>query len=155
VAKALDGLRCCVVIIGKLSSEQSAVLQRHGIDFENHVGISRDEMVVQYQRADLVMFASLYEGFGLPILEANAVGRPIIVSRLSSMPEVGGDAVCYVDPYDVAAIREAVERILNDSEYCKQIIANGFRNIKLFRPTNSSPSSDGNSHGINRPRFTK
>ena len=122
VAEALEGLSCCLVVIGKLSAEQTTALHRHGIDIENHVGISRAELIAQYQHADIVMFASLYEGFGLPILEANAVGRPVITSRLYSMPEVGGDAACYVDPYDVADIRAAVEKVVDDTEYCLQLI---------------------------------
>ena len=121
VAAALEGLPCCLVVIGQLTAEQIGILKTHGIDVENHVGISRAELIAQYQHADIVMFASLYEGFGLPILEANAVGRPVITSRLYSMLEVGSDAACYVDPYDVADIRAAVEKVLGDSEYCNQI----------------------------------
>jgi glycosyltransferase involved in cell wall biosynthesis len=80
------------------------------------------------------MFASLYEGFGLPILEANAVGRPVITSKLYSMPEVGGNAACYVDPYDSADIRAAVSKLIEDSQYRDQLVVNGFRNVERFRP---------------------
>lgn len=133
VAEALEGLRCCLVVIGHLTDKQTETLKTYGIDVENHVGISREELVRQYQQADLVMFASLYEGFGLPILESNAVGRPVITSKLFSMPEVGGDAACYVDPYDVTNIRLAVERITEDSTYRGQLVENGYRNVERFR----------------------
>jgi len=134
VATALSELPCRLIIIGKLSLEQVDVLQQNNIAYENYVGISRHAILEQYKNADLVMFASLYEGFGLPILEANAVGRPIITSRLYSMPEVGGDAACYVDPYNTGEIRNAVERISNDVEYRQQLIKNGFLNVVPYHP---------------------
>ena len=134
VAEALAGLKCKLVVIGKLTTDQLVTLKQHNIDVENHFGLSRVEMVAQYHQADLVMFASLYEGFGLPILEANAVGRPVISSNLYSMPEVGGDAVCLVDPYDVGAIREAVVKIVNEPEYRNQLVKKGLKNVLRFSP---------------------
>lgn len=133
VAEALHGLSCRLVIIGPLSDAQRDVLERFGIDYENHVGLSRDEVVDQYRQADLLMFASLYEGFGLPIVEANAIGRPVITSRLYSMPEVGGDAACYVDPYAIVEIRAAVERVIQDETYRRELIRNGFENAARFQ----------------------
>ncbi|AUB83859.1 glycosyltransferase family 4 protein [Candidatus Thiodictyon syntrophicum] len=134
VAEALHGLPCRLAIIGPLSEVQKGVLARYAIDYENHVGLSREALVEQYRQADLVMFASLYEGFGLPIVEANAVGRAVITSRLYSMPEVGGDAACYVDPYDVAEIRSAVERLIQDVAYRQELVTSGYKNVERFRP---------------------
>ncbi|MFE8033059.1 glycosyltransferase family 4 protein, partial [Thiohalocapsa marina] len=135
VAEALHGLSCRLVIIGPLSDAQRGVLERFCIDYENHVGLSREEVVDQYRQADLLMFASLYEGFGLPIVEANAIGRPVITSRLYSMPEVGGDAACYVDPYAVPEIRATVERMIQDETYRQELIRNGFENAARFQKT--------------------
>jgi glycosyltransferase involved in cell wall biosynthesis len=133
VAAALRGLRCRLVVVGALSSDQASAIARHGVDVENHVNVARDQLVTLYQRADLVMFASLYEGFGMPIAESNAVGRPVIASRLASMPEVGADAACYVDPYDPVSMRAGIERICRDDAYRAQLIQNGFRNVERFR----------------------
>ena len=133
VAEALQGLPCRLSIIGPLSDAQKAVLERFAIDYENHVGLSREALVEQYRKADLLMFASLYEGFGLPIVEANAVGRPVITSRLYSMPEVGGDSACYVDPYAVGEIRAAVERLTGDATYRQALTERGYRNVARFR----------------------
>jgi glycosyltransferase involved in cell wall biosynthesis len=133
VAEALQGLPCRLAIIGPLSDEQQRVLARYAIDYVSHVGLSREALLEQYRKADLVMFASLYEGFGLPIVEANTVGRPVITSRLYSMPEVGGDAACYVDPYDVAAIRSAVERLIQDAAYRQGLVERGYKNVERFR----------------------
>ena len=72
------------------------------------------ELVEAYRRCDMVVFASLYEGFGLPILEAQAMGRPVITSNFRAMREAAGDGALLVDPYSVEAIRDAVLRIKRD-----------------------------------------
>jgi glycosyltransferase involved in cell wall biosynthesis len=132
VAEALEGLPCRLVIIGPLSDLQKRALSQHRIHYENHVGLSREELLEQYRQADLVMFASLYEGFGLPIVEANAIGRPVITSQRYSMPEVGGDAALYVDPFDVISIRAAVETLMSDRQLIDDLTSNGFRNTQRF-----------------------
>jgi glycosyltransferase involved in cell wall biosynthesis len=69
------------------------------------------ELASLYRRAKALVFASLYEGFGLPILEAFYHGCLVITSRVSSMPEVAGDAAVLVDPYDVAGITVAMQSL--------------------------------------------
>ncbi len=71
-------------------------------------GLTIDEVVDQYHKCDLVSFVSTYEGFGMPIVEANAIGRPVFTATVASMPEVAADAACLVDPFDVQAIRNGV-----------------------------------------------
>ena len=78
--------------------------------------ISTSELEALYALASCVVFPSLYEGFGLPVLEAMARGVPVATSDRSSLPEVAGDAALLFDPTDVDAIREAIERLLADSE---------------------------------------
>lgn len=132
VAEALTGLACRLVIIGPLSDEQLAILRRHDIDWENHVGLSRAALVAQYESADMLLFVSTYEGFGLPIVEAHAVGRPVVTSDILSMPEVAGGAACLIDPFDVAGIRAGVQRIIDDPSYRDGLVATGFENVKRF-----------------------
>lgn len=74
-----------------------------------------------YAAAELLVFPSLAEGFGLPVLEAMEHGTPVATSNLSSMPEVGGDAALYFDPYDPAAIAETVDRLLASSQLREQL----------------------------------
>lgn len=133
VAQALAGIDCTLVVIGRLSPEQSAVLAHHGIACENHCNLSRAELLDQYVRADLLLFASTYEGFGLPIIEAQAVGRPVVTSDLCSMPEAAGGAACLVDPYDVPAIRQGVLRVIGDAAYRDDLVAHGLANVERFR----------------------
>lgn len=133
VAAALAGIRCKLVIVGPLHQELEATLVNHGIDYENHVGLSREALLSQYVQADMLMFVSTYEGFGLPIVEANAVGRPVITSHMSPMTEVAQDAACLVDPYEINAIRAGVERIIADQAYREGLVAAGLRNAQRFQ----------------------
>lgn len=82
--------------------------------------------------ADCLVFASLYEGFGIPILEAFACGVPVITSNCSSMPEVAGDAALLVDPYDEESISNAIVRICNDGELRSHLINSGMQRCKEF-----------------------
>ena len=134
LAKALDRISCHLDIVGKLSKEQIAGLQRNKIEYSVAVDISPEEIVRKYIECDMVVFVSTYEGFGLPIVEANATGRPVIASNILSVPEVAGDAACLVDPFDENSIREGILRVIEDTDYRNQLIRNGFNNVKRFQP---------------------
>ena len=71
--------------------------------------------MAEYQRADVFAYPSLYEGFGLPVIEAMASGIPVVTSTGGSLPEVAGDAALVVDPLDVVAIASAILRIASDA----------------------------------------
>ncbi len=129
---ALAGLSCRLRIVGHLSSAQSAMLSASGIPYTNLPSATDQEVLLAFQNCDLVFFASTDEGFGLPILEAQATGRPVITSRVSSMPEVAGAGACLVDPFDVAAIRQGILQVCQDAAYRQKIIAAGFENVKRF-----------------------
>ena len=81
----------------------------------------------------MVVFASLYEGFGLPILEAQAMGRPVITSNFGAMKEAAGEGALLVDPYSVEAIREAILRITREPALREDLIAKGRENAERFR----------------------
>ncbi|WP_198295764.1 glycosyltransferase family 4 protein [Imhoffiella purpurea] len=132
-ASALEGISCKMVIIGKLLEQQETALVRHGITYENYIDITREEVVRHYMQSDLLLFASTYEGFGLPILEAQAVGRPVVTSQIWSMPEVAGESACLVDPYDIESIRAGVQRVIHDENYRNDLIRQGLENVKRFR----------------------
>ena len=90
------------------------------------------ELARLYTHAKLLIFASLYEGFGIPPLEAMACGCPCLVSNTSSLPEVCGDAALYCDPYDVADITARMKSLLNDEGLRRQYIARGRERVRKF-----------------------
>jgi glycosyltransferase involved in cell wall biosynthesis len=86
------------------------------------------------QGARALVFPSLYEGFGLPVLEAMTLGTPVITSNTSSLPEIAGDAALSVDPYDVEAIRKAIVAVSQDGELCNGLAAKGLVQAQSFSP---------------------
>ena len=82
----------------------------------------------------MVVFTSTYEGFGLPILEAQATGRPVVTSDLCSMPEVAGKSACLVDPYDENSIRSCIMQIIEDTAYREWLVDEGLRNVEKYQP---------------------
>lgn len=129
---AIKGIKCQLLIIGKISAENQQSLEEANIIYVNKVGIPFEEVIESYIAADILFFASTFEGFGMPILEAQAVGRPVITSNILSMPEVGGDAAIYVDPLDVNAIRSAILSLISNESLRNDLISKGFENVKRF-----------------------
>lgn len=96
-------------------------------------GYARDEdLPALYRNADLFVFPSLYEGFGLPPLEAMACGTPVITSNVSSLPEVVGDAGLTVDPTDVFALADAMTRVLQDRQLRQKMVEEGLARARQF-----------------------
>ncbi|RYX87948.1 glycosyltransferase, partial [bacterium] len=92
LAEALSKINCTLIIIGQLDELQLSILQKFKINYINKIGLTEAELYQEYAKADLLTFVSTIEGFGMPILEAQACGLPVITSNCSSMPEVAGDA---------------------------------------------------------------
>lgn len=94
--------------------------------------IPDEDLPALYNAADLFCFPSLYEGFGLPVLEAMACGTPVVTANSSSLPEVAGDAALLVDPYNVAEIAAAMRRILEDPALAAELRQRGLERAKQF-----------------------
>lgn len=132
--EALSGLRCHLVLIGKLDDLIKKKLGHYKISYENHVNLGNEEVYKKYLECDFVSFISLGEGFGVPIIEAQAVGRPLITASLSPMCDVAGKGACLVDPFNVQQISEGIQKIIDDSAYRKELIENGYNNITRYTP---------------------
>ncbi len=89
-------------------------------------------MPALYSAAELFVFPSLYEGFGLPVLEAMACGTPVVTSNTSSLPEVVGEAGIMVEPRDVRALAQAMEQALTDELLWAEMRAKGLERAKRF-----------------------
>jgi glycosyltransferase involved in cell wall biosynthesis len=90
------------------------------------------EVLSLYAQADVFVYPSLYEGFGLPVLEAMASGCPVITSNVSSLPEVVGEAALLVDPYDVEALAQAMLTVLEDDELKREMSKKGIAQAQKF-----------------------
>lgn len=95
-------------------------------------GIKDTELVVLYQMARLMVYPSLFEGFGLPVVEAQASGCPVITSNTSSLPEAGGDAAIYIDPEKPLEIGQAIKKLLDEPDLHETFIAKGKVNAQRF-----------------------
>jgi|WetSurMetagenome_2_1015567.scaffolds.fasta_scaffold00244_11 glycosyltransferase involved in cell wall biosynthesis len=126
-----------LVVVGKKGwnfEEILAAPKKFGV--ENKVKfldfVSDEDLPAFYRNALCFALPSLYEGFGLPVLEAMKYGCPVIISKISSLPEAGGDAALYVDPKNADDIKNKLEIIINDKELRKLLIQKGYEQTKKF-----------------------
>ena len=133
-AQALSGLPCRLHVIGQISKSEIELLKDKGIDYKISVNLTNEQMYAAYQEADILLFCSTVEGFGMPILEAQTVGRAVITSNVSAMPEVAGKAACLVDPLSIEDIRKGIERVWFDNDYRNDLINNGLGNTRRYNP---------------------
>jgi glycosyltransferase involved in cell wall biosynthesis len=131
--EAVKDMPCELILVRAYDQVLAEQLKKANISCSWHFNLSQEEVYRCYVDADLVFFASTYEGFGMPIIEGQAVGRPVITSNMASMPEVGGEGVCLVNPLSVEEIRVAIDKISSDVAYRNALIQKGFKNIERFR----------------------
>jgi glycosyltransferase involved in cell wall biosynthesis len=100
----------------------------------NQIGyVSDNELVEEYQNADVFILPSFYEGFGLPVVEAMACGTPVICSTNGALPEVVGNAALKVQPFDITGMAEALKRILTNETLAKDMRIKGLKRALKFR----------------------
>lgn len=119
---------------GWLEDELKATIERTGMgEYVHLLGLVDDaDLPALYSGARMLAMVSLYEGFGLPVLEAMACGTPVITSNLSSLPEVGGNAALLVDPKDSRAIGAAIHRLETDAAARMRLIKAGYQQAERF-----------------------
>ena len=132
VLKATKGLNVQLSLVAELDAEEKALLA--GQSYEVESSISFESLLEKYRSADIVMLCSTLEGFGMPIIEAQATGRVVLTSNCSSMPDVAGNGALLVDPISIKSMREGLEKLISDASLREKLIQAGFENVKRFLP---------------------
>lgn len=132
VIKALAGLRCHLRVIGGASADAVTALLESKIEHSIVSGLTDNEMADEYIKTDILLFPSLYEGFGLPVVEAQKAGRVVVTSDRSPMKEVAGEGACLVDPESAPAIRAGIIKVTEDAAYRQGLITAGYKNAERF-----------------------
>lgn len=117
-------------IIGNLNPEQKALLEIYHVNYTNASNLTDEEIVREYEQCDIVNFPSFYEGFGMPIIEGQAIGRVVITSDLSPMKDIADGSAVLISPVEASSIlqgyKEAIERYT-------EFVELGLDNVKRFR----------------------
>lgn len=118
---------------GKFTTEeQKKIASLHLSKKVFHLFVSDAQLTYLYLKAECFVFPSVYEGFGIPVLEAFAAGCPIALSNASCFPEVAQSGGCYFDPYDIDSMVHSISRLLSDGSYREHQIANGYNVLKQY-----------------------
>ena len=126
-----------MVIVGpggfRASHIRDAIVERGLSDAVRWLGYITDaDLAAIYNASVALVYPSVYEGFGLPVIEAMACGRPVVAANTSSLPEVAGDAGVLVDPFSVASLRDAMLRILDDPQAARDLGQRGLEQARRF-----------------------
>ncbi|MFQ3576945.1 MAG: glycosyltransferase family 1 protein [Cytophagales bacterium] len=129
-SKGIDGLE--LVLVRKFDELIEQKLNDYKISHTWKSNLNYDEVEATYHECHALFFASDYEGFGLPIIEAQCVGRPVITSNVASMPEVAADAALFVDHNSISDIKSAIILLQNNQKLREDLIKKGLENVKRF-----------------------
>ena len=134
VIRAIEGVSCRLTLIGDLDDETRNLLLEKSIRFEVKSELDDEAIKGEYEKADLAVFCSVYEGFGLPIIEAQATQTPLVTSNISPLREVAGDCgALIVDPFDHKSIREGILKIIGEPDLRDSLRRKGLKNIQRFQ----------------------
>jgi glycosyltransferase involved in cell wall biosynthesis len=130
----LSNYKFRLIIIGKLSEKQKDILIKSNILYVNKFDLSDSQIYNEYCKCHIVSFPSLYEGFGMPIIEGQSVGRPVLTSNIEPLKEIANGSVIYVNPYKIESIVLAFESLFIDENLRNNLILKGKKNAERFKP---------------------
>lgn len=133
VILALRDVKCHLRIIGKINEEQLQLLIEYNISYSNGFKLTDLEIFEEYIKCDIVSFPSVFEGFGMPIIEGQATGRVVLTSNISPMNKIGGRAVQLVNPKEILSVKEGFVKIIKDNNHRNFLIQTGLENIKKYQ----------------------
>jgi glycosyltransferase involved in cell wall biosynthesis len=133
-ARAHIDLRVHLVFTGESNLPLADWIEKQGVTLRvNFVGsVPEEKLPSLYRGATALIFPSLYEGFGLPLLEAMACGTPVVTAKVTALPEVAGDAALLADPTSVDEIAAAIENVTGDDSLRLQLKEKGLARARSF-----------------------
>jgi glycosyltransferase involved in cell wall biosynthesis len=134
VIEAIAGKDFELVILGHLTEKDLRLLRDHRIVFRNHVFLSDSDLRKAYIDSDVLVFCSLFEGFGLPILEAQSLGIPVVTSDIAVLRETAGDGALFADSNNAEDIYDKLAVVLENDSLRDSLISKGYENILRFSP---------------------
>lgn len=129
---ALSGISCHLRIIGNIDENIKKLLLEKNVEFSNEEALLDEQIHEEYINCDIVNFPSLFEGFGMPIIEGQAIGRIVVTSNIEPMFSVANNAAVFVNPYSIESIRDAYIAIINNKALREGTVAKGLQNVKRF-----------------------
>lgn len=133
IAQALEGLNVHFRIIGIPDDDCIKILKRNKTEYSIVSDLDDATLIREYENADIVAFASSSEGFGMPLVEAQAIGRPAVVSNIAPQPEVGGKGgALYIAPSDIKALHDGFAELINSPQLRQDLVGTGLKNVKRF-----------------------
>ena len=130
---SLKDINCKLILVGEIDNEIFEKLKINKINYINLISIKEKKLIKKYEECDILLFPSIYEGFGMPILEAQSIGRSVITSKLEPMRSVAGGGALLVNPRNVKEISYAIKRLINNQNLRNSLIRKGFHNVKQYR----------------------
>ena len=130
---SLKNIYCKLIVVGQLNDQIINELNLNNIKYRNLVSINTKKLIDEYYKSDMLLFPSSYEGFGVPILEAQTIGRPVITSNLEPMISIAGEGAFFVNPKKPKEISEAIKTIIKNEKLRLSKIKKGFINVKRFK----------------------
>lgn len=140
VIHAIATIPCRLIIVGSVDQSIIDLMTSKEISYQVKTGLSDAALLEEYNNCDIISFCSLFEGFGMPIIEGNAVGRCVVTSNLNPMLGIAKDAACFVDPNDEDSITVGFKKIIDNSVFRDNLIDKGINNIKRFNVINIAAS---------------
>jgi len=135
--KAVSSINCEFRVVKKMFPYQVELANKLGLNWSNVYDLSDEEIFEEYKNADIVVFPSLFEGFGMPIIEAQAIGRPVVTSNIAPMNWVAGDGAALLNnPLDVEEYNSLLHKIIDDNQYRCELVKRGLENAKRFDVNN-------------------
>jgi glycosyltransferase involved in cell wall biosynthesis len=132
VIRAVKGVSCHLRVIGNVDNSDLLLLKENKINYSCGVNLSDNEILEEYKKADIISFPSFFEGFGMPIIEGQTIGRAVLTSNISPMKEIGNDSAQLVNPESVESIKLGFLELINNKEYRESLISKGLDNVKKY-----------------------